>query len=45
MAGRYALMSHRWSMPLFLLYYVREVQATDAWIGIINTAQTAIMLI
>jgi hypothetical protein len=31
--------------PLFPLYYVREVQATDDWIGIINTAQTAIMLI
>ena len=31
--------------PLFPIYYVREVQATDAWIGIINTAQTAIMLI
>jgi hypothetical protein len=31
--------------PLFPLYYVREVQATDAWIGFINTAQTAIMLI
>ncbi|MGA9348384.1 MAG: MFS transporter [Anaerolineae bacterium] len=31
--------------PLFPLYYVREVQATDAWIGIINTAQMAVMLI
>lgn len=31
--------------PLFPLYYVREVQATDAWIGTISTAQTAIMLI
>lgn len=31
--------------PLFPLYYVRQVQASDAWIGIINTAQTAIMLI
>jgi hypothetical protein len=31
--------------PLFPLYYVREVQATDAWIGFINTAQTAIMLV
>jgi hypothetical protein len=33
------------SIPLFPLYYVREAQATDAWIGIINTAQTFIMLI
>ena len=33
------------SAPLLPLYYVREVQATDAWIGIINTAQTAIMLL
>jgi hypothetical protein len=31
--------------PLFPLYYVREVQATDDWIGIINTAQTAVMLV
>jgi hypothetical protein len=31
--------------PLFPLYYVREVQANDAWIGIISTAQTAVMLI
>jgi MFS family permease len=31
--------------PLFPLYYVREVQASDAWIGIINTVQSAILLI
>jgi MFS family permease len=31
--------------PLFPLYYVREIQASDAWIGIISTAQTAVMLI
>jgi hypothetical protein len=31
--------------PLFPLYYVREVKANDAWIGIINTAQTAVLLI
>jgi hypothetical protein len=31
--------------PLFPLYYVREVQASDAWIGIINTTQTAVLLI
>ena len=31
--------------PLFPLYYVRQVQASDAWIGIINTTQTAVLLI
>ncbi len=31
--------------PLFPLYYVREVQASDAWIGIIATAQTAVLLV
>ncbi len=31
--------------PIFPLYYVRVVHATDAWIGIINTAQTAILLV
>ncbi len=31
--------------PLFPLYYVRQVQASDAWIGAINMTQTAIMLI
>ena len=30
--------------PLFPLYFVREVQASDAWIGAINTAQTFILL-
>jgi MFS family permease len=30
--------------PLFPIYYVREVQATDAWIGVINSIQTAVML-
>ena len=30
--------------PLFPLYYVREVQATDAWIGIFTSIQTAITL-
>ena len=33
------------SAPLFPLYYVRQVQATDAWIGIISSTQTAITLI
>jgi hypothetical protein len=32
------------AVPLFPLYYVREVEANDAWIGIINTAQTAVLL-
>jgi hypothetical protein len=31
--------------PIFPLYYVRVVHATDAWIGIVNTAQTAILLV
>ena len=31
--------------PLFPIYYVREVQASDAWIGYINTAQTFVLLI
>jgi predicted MFS family arabinose efflux permease len=33
------------AMPLFPLYFVREVQASDSWIGIINTAQTAVVLV
>ncbi|MCX8061041.1 MAG: MFS transporter [Anaerolineales bacterium] len=32
------------AVPLFPLYYVREVKASDAWIGIFNTAQTAVLL-
>ncbi|HOT91847.1 MAG TPA: MFS transporter [Anaerolineae bacterium] len=31
--------------PLFTLYYVRIVQASDAWISAITTAQSAILLI
>jgi hypothetical protein len=31
--------------PLFPLYYVRQVQANDAWIGIINTVQAGIVLL
>jgi MFS family permease len=31
--------------PLFPLYYVREVQASDTWIGLISTIQTAILLV
>lgn len=33
------------AVPLFPLYYVRQVQASDAWIGAINMTHTAIMLI
>lgn len=31
--------------PLFPLFYVRQLHASDAWIGIINTVQTAVMLL
>jgi hypothetical protein len=33
------------AIPLFPLYYVREVQANNSWIGIISTAQTAVLLV
>ena len=33
------------AVPLFPLYYVRELQASDAWIGIISTLQTGIIVI
>ena len=33
------------AIPLFPLYYVRVVEANDAWIGIINTASSAVLLI
>ena len=33
------------AVPLYPLYYVRELNASDAWIGIISTAQAAIMLL
>jgi len=33
------------AVPLFPLYYVREIQASDAWIGVFNTAQYAILLV
>lgn len=33
------------AVPLFPLYYVREVQASDAWIGVISTAQTAVLMV
>jgi MFS family permease len=31
--------------PLLPIYYVREVQASDAWIGYFSTAQTATLLV
>lgn len=31
--------------PIFPLYYVRQVHASDAWIGVISTAQSAILII
>jgi hypothetical protein len=31
--------------PLLPLYYVHNVKASDAWIGIINTVSTALMLV
>jgi hypothetical protein len=31
--------------PLFPLYYVRVVQASNSWIGIISTAQTAVLVV
>jgi Major Facilitator Superfamily len=33
------------AIPLFPLYYVRVVEANDAWIGVINTAQSAVLLV
>lgn len=33
------------AVPIFPLYYVRTVQASNAWIGVIATAQTAVMLV
>ena len=35
----------RFAVPLIPLYYVREVGATDAWIGIIATCQALALLI
>ena len=31
--------------PLFPLYFVRTIQASDSWISAINTAQTAILIV
>jgi MFS-type transporter involved in bile tolerance (Atg22 family) len=33
------------ALPLFPLYWVREVAASDAWIGIISTAGSAVLLV
>jgi len=33
------------AIPLFPIYYVRDVHANDAWIGIFSMAQTAMMLV
>jgi hypothetical protein len=33
------------AIPLLPLYWVREVGATDAWIGIITTANSAVLLV
>jgi len=33
------------TLPLFPLYFVREVQASNSWIATINTAQTAIVIV
>jgi MFS family permease len=32
------------ALPLFPLYWVRELNASDSWIGIINTVQNAVLL-
>jgi predicted MFS family arabinose efflux permease len=31
--------------PLFPLYFVRELEATDAWIGLLYTAQTVLLVV
>ena len=33
------------SAPLFPLYFVRELHAADSWIGLVNTAQTIVLLV
>jgi hypothetical protein len=30
--------------PIFPLYYVRQIHATDAWIAVISTAQSAVLI-
>jgi len=33
------------AIPLFPLYFVRELDAPDSWIGLVSTAQTAVLLV
>ena len=33
------------AVPLFPLYFVRELDASDSWIGLVSTAQTAVLLV
>lgn len=33
------------AVPLFPLYFVRQLHASDAWIGLISTSSTAVMII
>lgn len=33
------------ALPLFPLYFVRELDAPDSWIGLVATAQTAVLLV
>jgi len=33
------------ALPLFPLYWVRELQASDGWIGIINTVNSGVLLV
>ena len=33
------------STPLFPLYFVRQLNASDAWIGLLYTAQTAVLVV
>jgi MFS family permease len=33
------------AVPLFPLYFVRQLQASDAWIGLISTSSTAVMIL
>ena len=33
------------AIPLFPLYFVRELNASDAWIGFLYTAQTAVLVV
>ena len=33
------------SIPLFPLYWVRELNAPDSWIGVINTVNSAVLMV